>query len=401
MQPTNPCGGRSRLPFNTSIQYSLPAVLEAVLLVRNSGKRQVEFGFPSEPGLKAQVYSSGRVVFYTRYYYQGQRPRKQHGELGEITLDRVRQAHILTLQQLSSGQNPQQTNQKAVARTFGELFENHYVPQCRARDKRSLKSDMSRYEHWLKPAFGNLPLADISNTAVSELVMSMREHGLAPSTINKVVSTLTACLNVAVDMDILTKSPVKFKPLRVNNRRTEFMTVKELSAFIATAKACESDEFVGARLLMLLALTGARLGEGLAARWEDMNIETGVWRLPTQKSGKPGLIHLSTAACEVVAELASVRANEFVVPGVRGNSQLSRPIKLFKRICHRAGLGERWRIHDLRHGWISAGIFAGVPIEIVSQAARHSSPNVTRIYSHPYLESLVALNETVASLISG
>ena len=91
----------------------------------------------------------------------------------------------------------------------------------------------------------------------------------------------------------------------------------------------------------------------------------------------------------------------YVFPGERGNTQLSRPIKAFKRICRAAGLvNVSYRIHDLRHAWCSAAIFAAVPLEIVSHGVRHSSPVMTRRYVHPHEESLRNANDQVAKLIA-
>jgi integrase len=153
----------------------------------------------------------------------------------------------------------------------------------------------------------------------------------------------------------------------VDNRRTEFLEVPQVAAFMAAAQA--STQVVGSRMLMLMALTGARLGEARALQWCHLDLEAGTWFLPTQKSGRPGVIHLSEPAKAVIRELLPYRRNDYVFPGERDNDKLARPIRLFKKLCQQAGIPEGYRIHDLRHAWCSAGVYAGIPLEVISQGA--------------------------------
>ncbi len=391
--------GASKVPFDVRIDFTMSSLLDSIRLVQELGLAQVEFTSKGDPGLKAVVYRSGRIVFYTRYRHQGRRLRWMHGELGLVTLDHVRQGHWSFRQKLGRGLTP--GGVKTAAMTYSELFHQHYVVQCQSRGKLSLAADVSRNKHWLEPELGTRLLTEINVTMISGIVMMMKAGDLQPSTINKTISTLSTVLQVAVDMDLLAKNPAKrIKPLRVNNLKTEFLTVHDMRRLITAAEACGPAEKVGGCYVRLAAYTAARVRECLDAKHADIDLESGVWRLSKQKSGKPGVIHLSDAAKQVIRELIALRRNDYLFPGQRGNARLSRPIKLFKRLCVQAGLGDQWTPHALRHGFCSAAVHAGIPLEIVSHAARHSSPVVTRIYSHPHQEALQAANEAVAKLIS-
>lgn len=391
-------GGR-KIPFETVIDFTVANLKEAVRLVREHGLKQVQFCCRTDSGLHAMVYASGKVVLFSRYCFRHRPQRIKLGELGLITVEQARRGHRVIRLQASQGQDPK-TPKKPVV-TYNDVHE-HYVVQCRSRRKRSLKADESRHRNWLCPAFGEMPVADIDVTAVNRLIIRMQEAGLAPATIKNVVAQLGACLDLAVELDHVGKNVARSKFVRVprvNNRRTEFLTVEQMARFMEHAEACTGGEFVGSRALMLTALAGSRIGETLGAKHADFDLEAGLWKLPHQKSGVPGVIHLSQRAVEVVAALQTVRRSDFLCPGARGNDQLSRPHKLFKRICERAGIKGNWRVHDLRHAWCSVAVYAGVPIEIVSHGARHSAPAVTRRYTHPHRESLASANAAVAALI--
>lgn len=81
---------------------------------------------------------------------------------------------------------------------------------------------------------------------------------------------------------------------------------------------------------------------------------------------------------------------------------MARPIRAFRRICKVAGIEDgAFRIHDIRHAWCSLQVNAGIPLEIVSQGARHSSPIMTRRYAHAQKNELRAANDKVAELLLG
>lgn len=393
-------GTRTRkVPFATHIDFNLANLKEGARLVQQNGFKQVQFCSKNDRGLRAEIYASGQITLYSRCMVKKRPERILLGELGLITLEQARQLHRAYRLQAFQGKNPKAPLDSIL--TFSELHNGPYVEQCQSRKKKSLPTDQSRFKHWLEPEFGNVLLTEITQASIVKFVIKMQDAGLSPATVKKTIVQLSSCLALAVDLDLIPKNVAKAVKLpRVNNQRTEFLTVQQTAAFIDAARTCGPDEFIGSRMLMLLAFTGARLGECRAAQHSHMDLESGVWKLPTQKSGRPGVIHLSQAAAGIVTELSEARTNQYLFPGARGNDQLSRPIKLFKRLCRQAGIGEHWRIHDLRHGFCSVAINAGIPIEIVSHAARHSSPVVTRLYSHAHQDSLVAANEAVARLIT-
>lgn len=384
-----------KYPFPTNIAFNKARLLDEAERVRTLSLEQVEYSCTTDRGLRAMIYGSGRTVLYSRYSFRNRPWRIKLGELGLITLEQARQQHRAIRLKASQGEDPRAPESASL--TFRDLHEQHYIVQCRSRNKKSLHTDISRYQNWLGPEFGSMRVADINKTHINRFVLKMRESGLAPATIKTTVGQLSTTLELSVELGVVTRNVAKGLRLPpANNRRTAFMTVPQVSAFIAAAEV--NEQVVGSRMLKLMALTNARLGEAMAAEWNHIRLDEGIWDLPTQKSGQPGVIYLSEDAKAVICELATVRRNQFLFPGTRGNDRLRRPIRLFRRLCQEAGIPAGFRIHDLRHAWVSAGVVAGIPLEVLSQGARHSSPVITRIYSHIHKTSLVACQNTIANL---
>jgi len=388
-----------KTPFATQIRLTKTAVQDLPSKVKAHGLKEVEFCCTEHRGLHVIVSgTTENITLYSRYSLGGKPQRKRIGRFGIISLEEARIENRATQLAVSRGLNPKAP--KLITLTLSELFANHYLVRHQGR-KKSLHTDVSRFNTWVGPELGKLPLDQITPTTISRFLEKLREAGLAPATSDKYLSLLKTICQLAVELDLIAKNPARsIKLLNAPKAPAAFFTVTQLKAFVDAAMA--SDELIGSRMLALMAFTGARLGEATALRWDDLDIENGIWRLPTQKSGKPGIIVLSDAAKAVIADLVPVRQDDFVFPGARGNAQRSRPIRLFRKIFKTAKLdGLGLKIHSLRHAWVSAAIYAGIPIEVVSHAARHSSPTVTRIYSHPHQSSLIAANEAVAKLIEG
>ena len=391
-----------KVPFGTVIDFTVNNFKNAMLLVQSHGLDQVQFCSRTDRGFHAQVYAD-RVTFYANYSLPrrlGSHARRtgkvQVGVLGLHTIAQAREKYLEVRRNAYAGIDPKAT--RSAVMTYSQFHDEHYLLQCLSRGKKTLKTDLQRYETWIKPDFGGLSLSDITVTHGNKLIVKMQEAGRAAATIRNVMGLLTSSLNLAVEAGLLEKNPLKAVRLpKAYNRRTATFTLQEMSAFMVAAS--KRQEIVASRLLMLLALTGARLGEATAAEWGDIDLDRGVWKIKTQKSGKPGVIYLSGAARSVLQDVQPFQRDGKVFPGSKGNRVLSRPIRLFRRILDDAGIDAPYRIHDLRHAWCTQLIEAGVPIEIVSQGARHATPGTTRIYIQPHAEALTAANEVLAGLL--
>lgn len=87
-----------------------------------------------------------------------------------------------------------------------------------------------------------------------------------PATVNRELDTLKSILSKAVEWKYLVDSPARgVKRFRVQNRRTRILSTDEQQWLL---DACERMPKLQA-LLTLALITGARIGELLALRWQD------------------------------------------------------------------------------------------------------------------------------------
>lgn len=385
-----------KFSFPTRIPFTVTRLRDEAARVKTDGHAQVQYNCSTEPGLQAMVYGTEKVMLYSRISLRGRSFRIKIGELGLITIDQAKQQHRANRVLASQGQDPRQPQTAPIR--YRELFWDHYIVQCRSRRKKTIKTDISRHDNWIGPALDDLEVTEINKSHIHQLVVKMIDAGLAPATIRTIVGQIRTVLELAVDLGIIDRNPTKgVRTPRVNNRREQCLTADQVRAFFEAAQ--NDPNVIGSHKLMLSALTGARQGELIhQCRWSQIDLDAGIWHLTDQKSGRPGKIYLSSPAKDVIRRMEAFRVSDFVFPGQRGNERSGRAIRVFRRLCKRAGIPDGYRPHDLRHAWVSAGVNAGIPIEIMSQGARHSSVTVTRLYSHAQLENLTAANELIATL---
>ena len=146
----------------------------------------------------------------------------------------------------------------------------------------------------------------------------------------------------------------------------------------------------------LLLLTGARLREILHLKWEYLDDERGLLRLPDSKTGKK-IIVLNAAAIAVLNFLP--RVGHYVLPGDqldKPRADLKRP---WQRLVDRAGL-RGVRLHDLRHTHASFGAGAGLSLPIIGKLLGHLQPSTTARYAHLDADPLRRASDHIGNTIT-
>jgi integrase len=97
------------------------------------------------------------------------------------------------------------------------------------------------------------------------------------------------------------------------------LTSEEAVSLARTAKSSHNRQLK--YIVTLLILTRARVGELLKAKWDDIDLSSGTWKLPVNRSGQTREIVLPGAAIRLLSELK--KGNES--PHVIVNAATQRP----------------------------------------------------------------------------
>jgi integrase len=230
---------------------------------------------------------------------------------------------------------------------------------------------------------------------------------LSPATVGIMMTTVGAIIGMAERDGVIIRNPFKLmkraKVVKVESRFVEIDSVGKLLAEVSDGNAKD---------LVLLALAGGfRVGEMIALRWSDIDLENGtvrisktltrvdfnVWVEGSPKTPKSNrTVSLPQFAIDMLRErrktvermwikaVARVpHADLYVFPSTVNPAKHTNPSTItttIKRAFKRAGI--EGSLHSLRHTHASV-LLQTEPLPAVSQRLGHSSPRVTAsIYSH-------------------
>ena len=140
-------------------------------------------------------------------------------------------------------------------------------------------------------------------------------------------------------------------------------------------------------IFYILLYTGARKSNVLSMRWDEIDPELAVWRIPEQKfkNGDPHLIPLIPEAMAQLEKLRKVNHGPWVFPGRDPRTHVKDIRKAWERIIKRANLNGV-RIHDLRRTVGSYMAMNGASDAIIGKTLGHKDRRSTQVYARLNLD---------------
>ena len=353
------------------------------------------------PGLKLLVGKSGTKKFLLRYSINQRKCSIALGTFGVMNVDEARALANRYKAQVAQGIDPKQERDEFRSRiTFAEFITKHYLPHAKV-NKRSFKADEAKLRIYLIPRFGSIPLADVTTLQLQQYHNQLITK-LSPATANRHLSLLHRIFALAVIWGYLEKNPAgHITKFQENNLQQRFLNSDEIRRLFAAADQDENP--VAAAYIKFLMLTGVRRSEGLAARWDHLNLEglPPTWFVPHTKSGKSRYVILNPMALQVLSSLPRIHGNPYVFPGKIEGHPINNPIKAFKRIIARAGIETSFRLHDIRHTVASLIINNGGTLYDVQAALAHANSSMSERYAHLSNERREKTSQRLSSVVAG
>ncbi len=258
----------------------------------------------------------------------------------------------------------------------------------------------------LMPHVGRMRLRVLAPEHIQHALGKLLDRGLSARTVRQVHMVLRCALKQAVLWRLLASNPSDaVKPPRAERKEMRTLTEDEVHRLLAATSGTRHHS-----LWIFLVTTGVRLGEALAIRWADIDLNEGrvTIRRALQRQRGAGLVFvepkssrgrrtvsLPPETLEVLAQQRRDLDRERVEAGERWQendlvfpSPVGRPRDMtylsytFHRGLERAGL-PRLRIHDLRHTAATHLLNKHVHPKVVQELLGHSTIAITLdTYSH-------------------
>jgi integrase len=280
--------------------------------------------------------------------------------------------------------------------------------EVRATKKRRLRSaSLGMYEYALDkiilPELGHLKPSAVSPDRIARLIRDLETRGLSPATIRRYLSPLGAIFKLAIRRGAISVNPLDLlspdeRPSGGGVAEHYEWESEEISALIAAAEELDrrpESRYGYAPLIKLLVLTGLRVSEGLALRWQDVDLLSGILHVRHSLNrdgtlGKPKTdagereVWLSPGLVETLVQLKPLDASEgdFVFAS---KTNRERPVSYhnfrsrgFEPALVKAGLaGKGITIHTLRSAAISLYAARGLTLHETAKVMGQKNPDVT------------------------
>jgi integrase len=327
------------------------------------------------------------------YRFHGRSRRMSLGRYPATPLKDARGKAHAALRSLAKGEDPQVD--APVALGFSAALNEFVELYCKTSNRPSTAYETERIlravflKHW-----GTRLVDTIGKRDILVIIDRLMRAG-KPSAANHAFSAVRQFFNWTVERGMIAVSPCHTlrapAPLA---KRTNVIDDKDLA--VLWKVAAEEVGYPFGTIFQLLTLTAQRRGEVCGMRWDELDLEAGLWNIPgaRTKNGHPHTLPLTTAVLEILERLAP-RArktnSEYVFPArgkpeqpytgySKGKRELDaaanearRQVAIKNRQPPKDVEDLDWTLHDLRRTAATRMAEFGVLPHVVERVLNHIS----------------------------
>lgn len=353
-------------------------------------------------GFGLRVTAAGKKVFIAQGRVKGKAVAITIGSYPLFTVDKARTKASALLLDMKNGIDPRAAMRadKASAVTLLEVGQA-YMNRPGKLKERSIK-EIKRHLDTTFEKWKNKPITSITEDMCRKryneiLTKGLRGKGPAPSQAVQAFSILRALINYAMRQyrtadgtPLILFNPVgslKDDWVVLPERKTRIPESKIGPVWLALEQWRESaynrSTLASIDLVMLLILTGARIGEASALTWDRVNLQEGWWHLPDPKNRNPVWLPLSSHAVQLLETRQRVEGSPFVFTTWSKDGHIKDPRDVMAKVSEIAGT--KITPHDLRRSFTTFAVTeCGVDLHKVELLTNHVPKGVT---ARHYLET--------------
>jgi len=351
-------------------------------------------------GFIVEKRGDGGATYALRYKdAYGRQKQYKIATVGDISFTEAKKEAIRIKARVSVGKNPVEERKANRRIPTVEELAARYLEYARTY-KRSHDIDERYLRLHLLPRFGKLHLDQLDQTEIMEWLQSKVMEGYAQATVNRWQVILSHMMRMAKKWELpgADRNPLEGVKQKVPaNQKERFLNAAETARLKRAVE--DSPNPMLKYIVALLLLTGCRKRELLDAKWEEINLDRKVWRIPTSKTGQPRHVPLSDDAIAVLTLVPRIEGCPYIVPNLKTRLPFQSIFHSWDTARRAAALPDV-RIHDLRHSAASNLVNSGQSLYVVAKVLGHSQTRTTERYAH--LDAAVLLNAVnAASHVTG
>jgi integrase len=225
-------------------------------------RQSYQQGYVSDP-----IRTRRGLVFRIRYRLRGADGKWMHKSETLENLSGKKAARAVLDQRIRDAHNrPVEALDFTVQHIVDSLWRPYLErKQVKPSTKRSYDCELKVH---ILPALGAMRIADVAPLHIEKLLQSRLEGGSSPKTVRNLVGLLQSIFSLAVDNDLISRSPVRnrHKP-RVTRSEKPVWSPEQLKLIVDSVPQTYRS------LFQCAMLTGARVGELLGLQWKHIDFE--------------------------------------------------------------------------------------------------------------------------------
>jgi integrase len=275
---------------------------------------------------------------------------------------------------------------KSQKHTFGEMIERYQNEYLKHHPKREAGL-VAKLNGW-KKELGCYTLADVTKARIleqrSKLLNTPKANGAqrANGTVNRLMASLSHVYTIAIrEWEWIEDSPFrKIAKLPEPRGRVRFLDDNERRDLLG---ACKESGSMHLYLVVMIALsTGARQGEILGLKWQDVDLQRRIITLHHTKNGERRILPISNILLPLIHAHYETRSlhSDYVFPSPRSNCPLDIR-SAWDNAVIKAKIKD-FRFHDLRHSAASYFAMNGATSSEIGEILGHKTPAMVKRYAH-------------------
>ncbi|MCB1659939.1 MAG: site-specific integrase [Pseudomonadales bacterium] len=310
----------AQTPISTDRQCAALKCPEGTFKVRVAVKN-LGFG-----GLSLEARSDRQTKAWLYRFRMGEKSCEMTlGNYPALSLTNARTKHKEAVELVKQGIDPRhfkaalKAENEAVI-TMQELHERWITHQKRANEVKpsTIQEHAYRWQHYLQSRLGKIRLDHLTRAHLANALDEMRESTKEQT--RKAMSTLNGMIDYALVRGLIEENPMRLlKPKDFSASTPEgrsrwlpfaeltllwqALETKSMTGRGVAATSTLSLSMVG--VIKTVVLTGCRREEAVAMRWDELDIEQGIWTLPPNrtKNGAGHTIFLSELMITLLEEI--------------------------------------------------------------------------------------------------
>lgn len=350
------------------------------------------YRLPDSHGLCLEVRPTGTKLWRYRYRLAEKQNMFALGEYPTMSLQDARRARDEARDQVKQGINPSHHRELEKAARVAELdatfksVSQKWIERNRNDwAERYAKQVQTRLEKDVWPEIGQYPITDLKAAHVLAMLRKVEARSVTQAKLVQI--WVGGVFRYAVIEQLREDDPTyALRGALKTARPTHYaiLAEREIGPFLRGI-----DTAVGAKsAVALLWATVCRINEVVGARWDEFDMEHGLWTIPAErmKGRHEHVVPLTRQALDILRPLHAHRGNhEFVFPH-RSDRKRSMSEDAIRDVFARAGYEGRLTPHGVRGTFSTVANEAGWRSDVIELCLAHREPNtVRRAYNHAQL----------------